>query len=360
MEQKIRIKDIARLAGVSAGTVDRVLHNRGNVSPAARRAVEAVFEQVDYRPNIHLSGISLRRRYKIVAAIPEFSQGEYWECIRRGIGRAVEVYESLRIDCRFVFYDQFDLYSCREAFGRIAALSPDGVIIGPTFRDETVGLAARLDELGIPYVYVDSVIDGTSPLTAFAADPHTCGYLTGKLIDSITPPDAEFVLFQAVRVGRASANTTILRKQGLMDYLTEHGLANNLHRVPFSVMHPERNDELIGDFFERHPCVKGAVVLSSRSSVIAAYMDKHRIEGVKLVGVDLTENNCREIRRGYIDFVLGQRPEQQGYLAVKAMIHHLLYGDSAKACNVMPLDIVTRENLDLYSEFSEVAYSDAK
>ncbi|MDE6857713.1 MAG: LacI family DNA-binding transcriptional regulator, partial [Alistipes sp.] len=50
MEQKIRIKDIARLAGVSAGTVDRVLHNRGNVSPPARRAVESVLEHVDYRP----------------------------------------------------------------------------------------------------------------------------------------------------------------------------------------------------------------------------------------------------------------------------------------------------------------------
>ncbi len=53
MAQKIRIKDIARLAGVSAGTVDRVLHNRGNVSTEARRAIEAVFREVDYRPNIH-------------------------------------------------------------------------------------------------------------------------------------------------------------------------------------------------------------------------------------------------------------------------------------------------------------------
>lgn len=360
MAQKIRIKDIARLAGVSAGTVDRVLHNRGNVSAEARRAIEAVFEQVDYRPNIHLSGISLRRRYKIVATIPEFRQGEYWASIQRGIQRALEIYESLRIDCRFLYYDQFDLYSCRRTFERIAASNPDGVIIGPTFQDETIRLAAQLDELGIPYVYIDSVIGGTSPLAAFTADPHTCGYLTGKLIDSITPPDAEFVLFQAVRVGDASANTTILRKQGLMDYLAEHGLTQNLHRVPFSVMHPEQNDRLIGDFFKRHPRVKGAIVLSSRSSVIASYLDKHRIAGIKLVGIDLTEKNSREIRRGTIDFVLGQRPEQQGYMAIKAMIRHLLYGDPIKVDNLMPLDIVTRENIDLYSEFSEVAYTDTK
>lgn len=94
MAQKIRIKDIARLAGVSAGTVDRVLHNRGNVSTEARRAIEAVFREVDYRPNIHLSGISLRRRYTIVATIPEFKQGEYWASVHRGIQRALDVYES--------------------------------------------------------------------------------------------------------------------------------------------------------------------------------------------------------------------------------------------------------------------------
>lgn len=37
---KIRIKDIAVMAGVSEGTVDRVLHNRGEVSQKSREAVK--------------------------------------------------------------------------------------------------------------------------------------------------------------------------------------------------------------------------------------------------------------------------------------------------------------------------------
>ena len=40
MPEKIRIKDIAESAGVSVGTVDRVLHNRPNVSAKARKKVE--------------------------------------------------------------------------------------------------------------------------------------------------------------------------------------------------------------------------------------------------------------------------------------------------------------------------------
>ena len=65
-KKKIRIKDIAKLAGVSTGTVDRVLHNRGNVSESARKAVEKVLEQVDYKPNIHISGMSLKKKYHML------------------------------------------------------------------------------------------------------------------------------------------------------------------------------------------------------------------------------------------------------------------------------------------------------
>ena len=52
---KIRIKDVAKLAGVSVGTVDRVLHNRPNVSEEARTKVEKAIKEMDYRPNVYAS-----------------------------------------------------------------------------------------------------------------------------------------------------------------------------------------------------------------------------------------------------------------------------------------------------------------
>ena len=45
---KYRICDIAAIAGVSSGTVDRVLHNRGDVSPESRKKVEDVLQQINY------------------------------------------------------------------------------------------------------------------------------------------------------------------------------------------------------------------------------------------------------------------------------------------------------------------------
>ena len=45
------IKEIAELAGVSRGTVDRVLNNRGAVNPATAQKVRDIAKALDYRPN---------------------------------------------------------------------------------------------------------------------------------------------------------------------------------------------------------------------------------------------------------------------------------------------------------------------
>ena len=63
MENKnYTIKDIARMAGVSAGTVDRVLHNRGDVSAASREKVQKVLDEIDYHPNMFAIGLAAKKR----------------------------------------------------------------------------------------------------------------------------------------------------------------------------------------------------------------------------------------------------------------------------------------------------------
>ena len=45
------IEIIAKKAGVSRGTVDRVLHDRGQVKPETAERVRAVMEEMDFQPN---------------------------------------------------------------------------------------------------------------------------------------------------------------------------------------------------------------------------------------------------------------------------------------------------------------------
>src|SRR5690625_6470580 len=59
MAGKIKIKDIAQRAGVSVGTVDRVIHNRGKVSQKTQEKVEQAMEELQYLPNVIASNLSL-------------------------------------------------------------------------------------------------------------------------------------------------------------------------------------------------------------------------------------------------------------------------------------------------------------
>ncbi|MBQ9136675.1 MAG: LacI family DNA-binding transcriptional regulator, partial [Lachnospiraceae bacterium] len=45
------IKEIAELAGVSRGTVDRVLNNRGSVNQATAEKILEIAKALDYKPN---------------------------------------------------------------------------------------------------------------------------------------------------------------------------------------------------------------------------------------------------------------------------------------------------------------------
>lgn len=60
-DQNYTIKDIARMAGVSAGTVDRVLHNRGDVSPKSKAKVQKMLDEIIISPMFLLSDWLLKR-----------------------------------------------------------------------------------------------------------------------------------------------------------------------------------------------------------------------------------------------------------------------------------------------------------
>lgn len=354
MAKKIRISDIAKMAGVSAGTVDRVVHGRGNVSDASRMAVEAVLKETGYTPNLHVSSIAVKKRYDIAIVIPETAPGEYWAQIKEGIEKAFDSFSDFDINHRFFDYDQFDLYSCAEAFKAVCEWNPTAVILGPTFSGETLEFTSKLSESGIPFVYVDSVVENTEPIASYCVNQQSCGYLIAKLICQITPADSEYVIFQAERTGNASANNTVLRKTGFSNYFQERGELGKIHRQTFSVSDKESNEIRFKEFFESHPQVKGAVVLSSRGSLVAECLDACGIKDIRLVCLDNTLNNIESLKNGNIDYIICQRPVNQGYLAVRSIIMYLLYAAVETGPVYMPLDIMTKENIEFYKELLNI------
>jgi len=78
MSEKITIKDIAEIAGVSVGTVDRVLHNRANVSQFAREKVEKALKNMNYHPNVYASALAYNKSYTFFLLMPIHESEAYW------------------------------------------------------------------------------------------------------------------------------------------------------------------------------------------------------------------------------------------------------------------------------------------
>ena len=84
------IKDIAQVAGVSRGTVDRVLHNRGHVDPAVAERIFNIAKDLSYRPNRAgqaLANMGRKRRIGIV--MPSLSNPFFLD-IKNGMEKSGE------------------------------------------------------------------------------------------------------------------------------------------------------------------------------------------------------------------------------------------------------------------------------
>ena len=83
---KVRIKDIAEIANVSIGTVDRVIHNRGEVSPATREKIRKLLDEYNYKPDMIASSLALKREIRLAVVMPgPVNDHAFWELPQRAL-----------------------------------------------------------------------------------------------------------------------------------------------------------------------------------------------------------------------------------------------------------------------------------
>ena len=93
MGEKVGIKKIAELSGVSIGTVDRVLNNRKGVSKETAKHIRAVIKHTGYKKNNVASRLKLaqNKTISICVLFPKeaYLEEHYWNLPLKGINKAV-------------------------------------------------------------------------------------------------------------------------------------------------------------------------------------------------------------------------------------------------------------------------------
>lgn len=146
MAERIRIKDIAERAGVSVGTVDRVLHDRPNVSKPAREKVEQALKEMNYQPNMYASALAYNKAYTFCLLIPKHESEAYWEEIEEGARKCEDQRRDFHIDLEIRFYERSNEDSFKAVSQEILDANPEGVIVVPSSLEETRGFTDQLHQ----------------------------------------------------------------------------------------------------------------------------------------------------------------------------------------------------------------------
>jgi LacI family transcriptional regulator len=354
LKSKIRIKDIATLAGVSEGTVDRVLHQRGDVSEKSRLAVTKVLEEMNYTPNLFARSLASKKQYRFACLYPEFQPGEYWETVDKGFNQAAKdfIHYNVHIDKRC--YNQFDAHSFIKGANDILNNLPDAVLISPIFREETIQFTTELTAHGIPYSFIDSTIDELDFLTYYGQNSYKSGYIAAKLLLESLSDKSAILVIRTQRKGSVS-NQTISRNKGFMQYIQDHNLQDqfDLINVEFSNDDEEQNRNVLSEVFDKNSNIRGAITFNSKVYRLAMHLVELNHTDVRLIGYDLLNQNADYLKQGVISYLIAQRPDKQAYLTVRDMCRELIFKQEIKKINYVPIDILIKENIEDYTYFTE-------
>lgn len=351
--QNYTIKDIARMAGVSAGTVDRVLHNRGDVSPQSKAKVQKVLDEIHYQPNVFAIGLAAKKKYSFVCLIPYYIEHDYWHSVAEGIEQAREELRPFNVSVDYLFYHHGNQESYEQACHSIREMNVDAVLIAPNFRNETLALTAYLRESDIVYAFIDFNMEEAEALTYIGQDSYKSGYIAAKLLmrNYSAGEKQEVVLFLSNSKDNPAEIQMRRRLDGFMSYLTEACDNPVIHEVVLNKSNQENNREILDRFFQAHPKAVLGVVFNSRVYQVGEYLRETHRSMKGLIGYDLLKANVSLLKSGDIHYLIGQRPRLQGYCGVKALCDHLVFKKPVETVKYMPIDIMIEENIDFYFEF---------
>lgn len=348
--QNYTIKDIARMAGVSAGTVDRVLHNRGDVSPSSMDKVQKVLKDIDYHPNMFAIGLAAKKRYRIICVIPYYVEHDYWHSVAQGIARAAEELRPFNVTVDYLYYRHADQPSYENACAKLRNERVDAVLIAPNFREETLELTAYLEQTNIPYAFIDFDMEQTNALCYIGQDSKTSGYIAAKILMRGYERGQELAVFLNNQKYNPAEIQMQRRLEGFIQYLVDHRKDLIIHDVVLHKEDTRGNKQILDEFFKHYPKVELGVVFNSRVYQVASYLHEKGEKLMTLVGYDLLPKNVEYLRSGEVDCLIGQRPGMQGYGGVKALSNWIVFKQPVTKMRYMPIDIVMKENIDFYSE----------
>ncbi len=352
MEEKITIIDVAKKAGVSKGTVDRVLHNRGEVSKKSAEKVRKAIEELNFRPNMYASLLASKKAKIIACVMPHFKKNEFWEKEYNGFMQGGAAVSGLNIRVQVFFYDQYDINDFQNATREALKSNPDGVIMPTLYQEATGRFAALLSEKKIPYIYVDTKVEEDRKHLAFIGMPRRdSGILCAALLTERQKKEEikDVLILRIKRDSSGKSDPTQRRREGFLSYMAEKFPDTKIHNVYIDPSKPSTIPKTLSETIKELKSVRHIVMFNSRLHLIAKCLADNPCEGRRVIGFDDLSQNISMLRQGLADILIAQHVEEQSAKAIEIMSDYLLTNKQPDIQdNYFHIDILTKYNIEHY------------
>ena len=343
--KRVGVKDIAKRAGVSTGTVDRVLHDRGDVKPETRDKVVAIVKELGYKPNIFARSLASRQQKRIAIVTPDQrDRNPYWEKSSLGFKKAKEELESHNIMLKEIHYDASSVSSYWNALSSISDQRLDGIILNPVFKQATLEFIPVFEERNLPYVFIDVNIEGVNNLAYFGQNAQQSGAVAACLMEQALSVD-DRVLIVKLSKNKVFSQHINKRVKGFNEHLSLSKTQLYTLELSYDDLKAKGNAFLM---LMAQQNFKHIYVPNSRAYLIAQELATNNIKVNTLIGYDLIDQNVKALKQGDISCLISQQPAQQAYDATFALFNYLVSKEEIKKVNYSPIDIIVKENINYY------------
>jgi LacI family transcriptional regulator len=343
---KPTIKAIAEKAGVSRGTVDRVLHGRPNVKAHKREKVLDLLKEFNFTPNPAARALALKvKNMKIAALLPCWT-GAFEEEVLKGIEMARKELQNYHIEVLMERCQTDQPQECIEKIDKLTAAGIHGLAICA----QDIALIREklhtITQKGMPVVTFNSDIPGSGRLCFIGQDLIKEGRLCGEIMTKMLPEDPIQHAHTLIVCGNLEFYAHHSRVEGFRSKYRELGFPPESYTVIETYNDYRITFEKVGKCLAENPHIKGIYMANESVAGCVDAIKQAQIR-VRVVCHDLSTVTALFLRDRTVDFVIEQDMQSQGFLPFKIIAELLIEGNKPKKIiNYSRINIIGMENVD--------------
>ncbi len=299
---KPTVHDIAKEAGVSLATVDRVLNQRPGVRGVTVKRVQDAIEKLGYVRDLYAANLARQRQYRLAFVLPT-APSQFLAAVEAAVGEAARVLRVDRVDLQTVRIPIDDPTQVRRSFERLIRQNVDGVAIMANETPMVRDMIARLKAEGVAVVALVTDQPKTERDHFVGIDNVAAGRTAGVLMGRFL---AERKGSVAVIVNSTQARDMVERRLGFDEVMSEHFA--HLQSLPSLEGRDDFEEcyRLTVRMLEAHKDLVGIYNAGAGVRGVTRAIEESGRNDLVLVCHELTDRGREALESGVVDVIINQ------------------------------------------------------